>query len=137
MATPLLVTDGTTEFNQAQLNRALMSDGTALSVKTHHARVRHTGAVTEVVSSTDSAGLVTANIVFDAGDTEFDITISGFTNPPSVQLTPHGTSAYTVKMVANSNVLINVGFYNIDTGVKIATGVGDTDMDFHIFIIGT
>lgn len=137
MASPKLVTDGVSEWEEAVANRALMSDGTKIEVKVWHGRLYYSGADTIVHASVDFAGVTSAAVVFNAGDTTFDITLSGFTNPPAIILTKSTPSAYEPHLFTTpTNVLARVGFSNIDTGAAIATGTEDADMDFNILIIG-
>ena len=137
MATPATMVDGTTPLNAANLNKYLASDGTKIQVKVYHARIRYNGSSFVVESANDSAGIVTANLTFVGGSTTLEIAISGFTNPPSVQVTPNLiNTAYNVKAKGTSNVKVEVGFYAIANGARITTGTGDTNMDFHILIIG-
>lgn len=132
MATPEFVTDGVTEFEAAAMNRAVMSDGTKTAVKSWH------GSVASGVfnGGVDFSGITGGAVVFNAGTTETDITISGFTNPPVVVATPIGSTAYYVKVMVTTNVLISIGYFDIDTGAKITTGVADGDMAFNIWIVG-
>ena len=136
MATPAYTINGTSDVSAATLNRAVISDGTKTDVKSWHARIRYNGSSNVVESSIDSAGFTTGAVAFDATDTEFDITLSGFTNPPVILLTSFGATAYEVKVIGVTNVLANIGFFDIDTGAKIATGTEDTDMDLMIWAIG-
>lgn len=134
MATPVIVTDGDTVFNAANMNKFLSSDGTATSVKLWHARARYNGSSTVIESSVDSAGF--SGIAFNSGDTTFDLTLSGFTNPPVAVMTAQGSTSYYPKVESVTNTLLKVSFHNISTGAKIVTGVADTDMDFHIMAVG-
>lgn len=136
MATPKLVTDGSTEFEEAEMNRALMSDGTKIQVKTWHGRLHYDGADVVVDSGVDSAGVTSGAVVFNGANTAFDITLSGFTNPPVCVFGKGSASAYEPFIISRTNVLLRIGFANIDTGAQIVTGTEDTDMDFDIIIIG-
>lgn len=136
MATPAFVTDGSTEFNGANMNKAIISDGTKTQVKMWHARVRYNGAQLVVESSVDSGGLVTADLTFNGGNTQVEMTLAGWTNPPVVVVTPFGDTAYTTKITSISNVQAIARFYDIDTGAQIVTGVLDSNMDFNVIIMG-
>ena len=136
MATPATIVDGTTVFNAANANKFISSDGTAIQVKMWHARIRFDGVNTVVEPTFDSAGFTTAGLTFQSGPTEVDATLSGFTNPPIITVTPQGSTAYTVKLIAVTNVLATFGFFDINTGAKIATGTEDSNMDFHVQAIG-
>lgn len=135
MATPVMVTDGVDDFEAAVANKAIQSDGTKTTVKMYHARINWDGANPQVVGAVDSSGVVTGDLTFDGGPTEFTITIAGFTNPPVVTMSPSTTGAYNVKLSLQSNVLLRVAFFDA-AGAQIATGVGDNNMDFNIMIIG-
>ena len=137
MATPIVIVDGSTTVSAATANLFLLADGTTLNVKSWWGRVRYNGSALVVESTVSSAAdLTTGGLAFDAGNTEVDITLSGFNNPPSVQLTAQGITAYEPVILALTNVLLTVGFRDTDTGAKIVTGVLDTDMDFHVHLIG-
>lgn len=137
MATPIVIVDSTTEVNAAAANLFMLADGTTLNVKQWWGRVRYNGSALVVEPTISHASdLDTGSLSFDSGNTEVDITLSGFTNPPSIQLTAHGATAYYPKVLALTNVLLTVGFFDIDTGAKIATGSLDTDMDFHVQMTG-
>lgn len=139
MATPKGVTDGSaaSAYEESVINRFLLSDGAAIQVKVWHARIRYNGSAQVVEPAYDSAGFTTGALAFDAGNTEFDITLSGFTNPPIAILTPvGGATVYYPKVIATTNVLLSVAFFDVDTGAKIGTGSLDSDMDFNCILIG-
>lgn len=138
MATPVGITDGQAAdaYQASVINRFVLSDGTKTEIKMWHARVRYNGSALVVEAAIDSAGITTGGLAFDAGNTEVDITLSGFTNPPVAVLTPYLIAAYYPKILVTTNVLLTVAFVNISTGVKIATGVLDANMDFNVILIG-
>ena len=138
MATPKFVEAGTTAYKEANMNRALMSDGSKIQVKVYHAHIRYTGAVWEVVTATtdDNAGIVSGDLVFDDASDTLRITLAGFTNPPICIPSAHNIdTAYNPKAGANSNVRMDVKFYAISGGALITTN-SDTNMDFNLIIIG-
>lgn len=135
MATPKAMLDGTTPLNEANLN--LFVTPTKIQVKLIYAHVRYDGAAWEVDAGVDSAEIVTGDIALNGGTTTLEITVAGFTNVAlAVVSTGLVDSAYYVKGEGQSATQVDVGFYNIDTGARIVTGVADTDMDFDIIIIG-
>lgn len=136
MASPKLITDASSAFEESVVNRALMSDGTKVEVKVWHARIRYNGSDTVVESSVDSAGFTSAAVVFNSGDTTFDITISGFTNIPVASLTRVGISSYEPVLTSATNVLLKAAFTDTSDGSQIVTGTEDTDMHFDIILIG-
>jgi len=135
MATPITTVNGTTPFRAEDMNKYMTADGTKLESKMWWARVFYNGASTVVDGGTDSSGITA--VAFQAGPTEIDVTLAGFVNVPVVLLQPTiVSSAYYVKPVVVSNVLVSVAFYDISTGAKIVTGTEDTDMSFNICVIG-
>lgn len=135
MATPKVVTDGTTVWEEAELNKFLSSDGTKIQVKTYHGRIRYNGASLEISGSIDSAGMVSANLAFNAGATAIELTIAGFTNAPAIQTTKSLLTSYETVPSTVTNTLITFQFLD-NAGAQIVTGAEDTNMDFHVFIIG-
>jgi len=135
MASPITTVDGTTFFRAADMNKYLTADGTKLESKTWWARIFYNGVLTGVDGTTDSSGITA--VAFNGGNTEVDVTLSGFTNTPVVLVNPTNVdTAYVVKPKTITNVLASIAFYDIATGAKIVTGVEDTDMSFNICVIG-
>jgi hypothetical protein len=135
MSTPKVITDGTTELNEAALNKFICAgEANKSQVKCWYGRVRFTGSTWEVVSTSDSAGLTTGALAW--ASSQLQITLSGWTNPPLIVATPvaDDDANYTVKAYASSNVLAVVRFYNIDTGALITTQAAT--MDFNVLILG-
>lgn len=136
MATPKFVIAGTTGYSEANMNKALMSDGTKIQVKAYHAHIRFDGANFIVDSADDSAGIVSGDLTFDITADELRITLAGFTNLPIAMVSPHnGNAFYNVKAGANSATRMDVRFYAIADGAHILSNE-DTNMDFNIIIIG-
>ncbi len=138
MSTPKFVTAGTTAYTEANMNKAIQSDGSKIQVKAYHAHIRYNGASWEVVTATtdDNAGVVTGDLAFDDASDTLRITLAGFTNPPIGLPSAHNIdTAYNPRAGANSNVRLDVKFYAISGGALITTN-SDTNMDFNIIIIG-
>lgn len=136
MATPALVTDGSDIFQASVMNRAINGDGTVTGIKCWHGRVLFDGANSVVEPTFSSAGLATPGVAFVSGSTEWQFTLSGFTLPPVIIMTPFGDTAYYAKVLTTSNVLATIAFYDVDTGAKIITMAEDTDMDQNVIIMG-
>jgi hypothetical protein len=128
------MTDGTTSLNEANMNKALMSDGTKIQVKVYHAHIRYNGASWEVVAADDSAGIVTGDLAWSTN--HLNITLSGFTNPPIAVVSPNstGTTAALIPAVdVTSNVQMQVYFFDYAGTVDTTQA---TDMDFTIILMG-
>jgi hypothetical protein len=135
MATPKIVVDGSSAWEEAVANKFIASGGGKLQVKALHARVQYSGSAWQVVSSTDSAEIASGDLAWNGTNKELEITLSGYDNPPVVLATPAAIdAAYTVKAHASSATKAVVRFYNIDTGAKIATE--DANMDCNVLVIG-
>jgi hypothetical protein len=114
------------------LNQFIAADSSLRQVKKVWGRVRYTGSVWEVVSTTSNAGSMT--LAFASN--KLGITVSGFSKAPQVQVTPVGTAAaYWVKGYATSSTNVDVLFFNASSpGTQITTP--DSSMDFNIEIMG-
>lgn len=129
---PLVIIDGTSNYNAATFNKFLASDGTKTGVKNYHFFVYYDGADFVVDAVTDSSGVVDADLTFTGGYLE--IVLSGFTEPPQILVSPDATdSSYFTKAKPVSNVLARIGFYSART-TRVTTA--DTDMRCSVIIQG-
>lgn len=136
MATPKTITDGTTPFDEANLNKFLSSDGSKVQVKVYHAHIRYNGASWIVDSAEDAAGLVSGDLAWSTD--HLVITLSGFTNVPIAMVCAVSTATTppnTPMVDAISNTQINVYFFD-GQNPPVADTTQGTDMDFNIIIIG-
>ena len=133
MATPVYTSDGNVA-NAALFNRAVISDGLKIQVKIWHARLTWSGAIAEINVSNDVAGF-DSTIVFNAGTTAFDVALTGFTNAPVVQVSRSLATVSEPRVESTSASTVSVGFYD-NAGVKDVSGVGSTNHDFFITVIG-
>ena len=134
MATPKVTTDGTTEFEEAAMNKYICAgEANKVQVKMWWGRVRYTGAAWEVSSSYDSAGLTSGALAWSTN--QLQMTLSGFSNIPIIVATPEAVDTnLNVKAHCASTTQAVVRFYNIDTGALISTEA--TTMEFNVIIIG-
>jgi hypothetical protein len=87
MATPKVVTDATSAFEEAVLNKFIAAgEANKVQVKIWYARVRYTGSAWEVVSTTDSAGLTTGALAWSTN--QLQLTLANWSNPPVILVTP-------------------------------------------------
>lgn len=108
-ATPVIITDGSSALNAANLNKYLNAEGKT-SVKMRYARLIWSSGTTFAVSSTvDAAGIVDANLAWNTTLINYlNITISGFSIVPL--------------MAAQR---ISSGFYpSIDWSILTLAGIG-------------
>lgn len=134
MATPKFVTDASTAYTEANMNRGLMSDGTKIQVKVYHAHILYNGASWEVVAADDSSGIVTGDLAWSTD--HLVITVSGFTNPPIPVVSGVSTTTTPAEMPQAdiaSNTAIHVFFFD-DAHANVSTE--GTTMDFTIILIG-
>lgn len=137
MATPKIVNDGVTPFNEDNMNLFIAGNGVKVQIKVNYAVILESGAAPIVSPSNDSCGIVTGDLTYDGGPDVLEIAIAGYTNPPVVIATPLvGANTYNVKAHAISNAEINVWFFDINTGAQIATGSYESDMKFNLLVIG-
>lgn len=139
MATPNVTIDGTTQFRASEMNKYTSAGGVKLNVAQKFARVRSNGATLEVSGNTDSAVIVTGDLAFNAGNDSVDITLAGYTNPPLILVVPAITTAYFPQLDSTTltNVLAQILFFDRnDLSSQTSVTVGDTNIDFNIYIIG-
>ena len=138
MATPKVVTDASSDLDEAVLN--LFLSVPKLQVKVNYLRVLFAAAGNTVtVDSFDSDGeVVDGDLAWNGGSTKIDCTISGFTVKPIVLITP-GTnaSANADSIVASASTTSNIEIYFRDaTGGRGSNVDPDGDVSFNMFIIG-
>lgn len=138
MATPVVATDGVDLVEAAVANKYLAGPGgSKIEVKTHWASIVESGAAFTVDSGVDSGGIETADCAFNGTNTSLEITISGFVNAPSVQVSRlNGGAGYVPYIASRTNVLIDIRFADPTTGADIVTGVIDSNMAVEVFVIG-
>ncbi len=133
MATPKIITDGTTELKEAELNKFVAADDAKVQCKMNWAHVRYNGTAWEVVSGEDKAGIASLDLSWDGVGTALDITLSGFSNPPIAVVCPASASAVIPKVKAVLANKLTVEFYDF-TGAEVTTE--GTTMDFNVILIG-
>jgi hypothetical protein len=134
MATPAVVTDGSTAFEAAAMNKFIAAgNADKIQVKLWYGRVRYTGSAWEVSSSYDSAGLTTGALAWSTN--QLQITLANFTNVPCILATPEAVdSNLNVKAHCSSNTLAVVRFYAVADGALVSTQA--TTMEVNVLIIG-
>lgn len=138
MATPKTFTAGVTPVSAAYLNKYISGNGTKVEIKTLYATIIYSAGNIVVDSSSDSCGIVTGDLNYNAGTDVLEITISGFVNRPQVQLTriSSGTN-YLPAYLPVDNTEVDVEFYDpADLTSKATPGAVDAHMNFTLFIIG-
>ena len=134
MATPKVMTDGSTALTEANLNLYARSK---LQVKIYHVVVKYSGGNLVVDSDFDSYGPVTGDLTYDGTNKVLNITLAGFTNPPVAVATPKYANAnYNIKAHATSNTNVRVAFYAISNGANVDAASPDANMNFNLLIIG-
>jgi hypothetical protein len=134
VATPKVVTDGTTEFEEAAINKFIAAgEANKVQVKVWYGRVRYTGSAWEVSSSFDSAGLTTGALAWSTN--QLQMTLSGFSNVPIILATPEAVDTnLNVKAHCSSSTLAVVRFYAVADGALVSTQA--TTMEFNVLLIG-
>jgi len=132
-----IVTDGSTEFKAAELNKFVAGNGSKLGIMLQYARIAYTGAAWEVVAGTDSCDIASGDLTWNATPDELEITLAGYSNVPVVIATPVATGNTIhpiLKAHAASKTQAVVRFYD-EANTQIT--VEDTDMAFNLMVIGT
>lgn len=131
MATPVMMATGDA-LDTAHLQKPVQAGDGTLNTKMWGGRVRYTGSAWEVHATTFSAGITSGGIAF-ATD-HINITISGFTQAPTVQVTPTlGATRYRPEAIGASSSQVQVQFKNASDTVQT---VQSTDMDCQVWIWG-
>lgn len=138
MSTPKTIVDASTDLDEAVLNLFLRAG--KLQVKVNYCRIDFdAGTNTPTIQgSTDSDGeIVTGDLSWDAGDTEIDIVLSGFTAVPVVMTTLTGNDSTNIGAVlgrTSSASLVHLRFIGVGAGQTAVDP--DNDVRTHVFIIG-
>jgi hypothetical protein len=135
MATPVAFTDAVTTFTAANLNKFLcVGEADHVATKLLFARVRYTGSAWEVHGSTDAAGLTALALSWDAGSSQLDIALTGFTAAPVVLGSAIADdNAYHVKAHASAADAAALAFFDA-AGDRVETE--DANMDCCLLVIG-
>ncbi len=137
MSTPKIVEDGTTAFEEASMNKFIAGDGIKVQIKVNYATVVEATGTLIVSPDYDSCEMVTGDFFYNTGSDTLEVTISGFVNPPHIQVSRVlGASNYDVAGSAIDNETLNIEFYDTTTGLKAEPGAINSNMNFHIFLIG-
>ena len=135
MATDVGLADGDSVDAARFNNRVPFIAGANKSkVKIIYARIRYTGSAWEVVSTVDSAGLVSGNLAWSTD--HVNITLSGYTAIPVVLASVTYTSGVSriVHGIGISTTQAQVWFYDY-AGALDSTQA--TDMDVNLMILGS
>lgn len=132
MATDVGFADGDS-VNAALFNRLIFPGATKSKPKVLWARINYTGSAWQVVSTTDSAQLVSGNIAWSTD--HINITLSGFTATPIVIVSPNYVAAVAriPHGIGASSTQAQVWFYDYAGALDSTQG---TDMDINIMILG-
>lgn len=132
VATDVGFADGDS-VNATLFNRLIFPGVTKSRPKILWARVRYTGSAWEVVSTVDSAQLVSGNLAWSTD--HVNITLSGFTAIPLVLVTPTYVAAVArlPHGIGISSVQAQLWFYDY-AGALVSTQA--TTMDCNLCILG-
>jgi hypothetical protein len=132
VATDVGFADGDS-VNATLFNRLIFPGATKSKPKILWARIRYTGSAWEVLSTTDSAQLVSGNLAWSTD--HVNIALSGFTAIPLVIVSP--TYVASVARIPHgigiSTAQAQVWFYDY-AGALVTTQA--TTMDCNLFILG-
>lgn len=125
MATPKTFTDNSTDVDEANLNLFLRAGKLQVKINYFVFKFQASDNTVTIVGTFDSDGeVVDADLVWNAGATRVDITVSGFTTKPIPLATivdNASTDVAEIEATASSSSLAIVKF-------KVA-GVGPADID--------
>jgi len=134
MATPIMGTDAVDATNAALVRKAISSNA-KLDIKKIYGRVRYTGAIWEVMSTTDSSQLVSGNLAWSVN--KLLVTVSGYTVATEVQCTQATViKPYHIQAKATSAGTIEVQFFDLTVAGAPLVIVQDTNMDINLEIMG-
>ena len=134
MATPKPVTTGNTDITaEATWDQYVATPG-AHALKFVSGRVRYTGTVWLVDASTQSLELVSDNVAFSTD--HINITLSGFTRAPEVQVTPVKTASGVLipAALATSADQVQIFWYDFAGVLQTSQGIM---MDAYLRILGS
>jgi hypothetical protein len=132
-----ILTDGSSALSEDILNKFIgvdQSDAAKRGVIMKYARINYTGSAWQVVSTYDSAGIVSGNLSWSTDHLIIDVTSGAFTKYPVVIATTTSdttTAFYQVHAVCTSATSVSIYFTNYSSSV-ITTQA--TSMDFQIMI---